>query len=171
MANTYIKIASNTVGSGGVSSVTFSSIPQTYTDLVIKASVRTSRGFTNDALSIKLNNNTSSYSSIDITYDNGGIASYTNLFGVGYTINTEGDSNTANIFSNQEIYIPNYTSANNKSFSSESVIENNGTDARVEMMASLWANTSAVTSITIDVYTGNTLLQYSTFTLYGIKNS
>ena len=114
MANTYIKIASNTVGSGGVSSITFSSIPQTYTDLVIKASVRTSRGFTNDALSIKLNN---------------------------------------------------------KSFSSESVIENNGTDARVEMMASLWANTSAVTSITIDVYTGNTLLQYSTFTLYGIKNS
>ena len=171
MANTFVKIASNTVGSGGVSSVTFSSIPQTYTDLVIKASVRTSRGFTNDALSIKLNNNTSNYLSRDVTYDNGGVVSYANLFGVGYAINTEGNSNTANTFSNQEIYIPNYSGSTNKSFSSQSNVENNGTDARVEMMATLWADTSAVTSITIDVYTGSTLLQYSTFYLYGIKKS
>jgi hypothetical protein len=171
MATTFTKIDSVTVGAGGAASVTFSAIPQTYTDLVIKASVRTSRAFTNDALSIKLNNNTTGYSSKDATYDNGGAVSYTDLFGVGYAINTEGNSNTANTFSNQEVYIPNYAGSNNKSFSSESVVENNGTDARVEMMASLWANTSAVTSITIDVYTGNTLLQYSTFTLYGIKNS
>ena len=170
MAANYVLLEKITVGAAGASSVTFSGIPQTgYTDLVVKASARTSvAASTNDALSIKLNNNTSSYSSIDLTYDNGSAASYTNLFGVGYTINTEGNSNTANTFSNQEIYIPNYTSSNNKSFSSESVVENNGTDARVEMMASLWANTSAVTSITIDVYTGNTLLQNSTFYLYGV---
>ena len=170
MTANYVLLEKITVGAAGASSVTFSGIPQTgYTDLVVKASARTSvAASTNDALSIKLNNNTSSYSSIDLTYDNGSAASYTNLFGVGYTINTEGNSNTANTFSNQEIYIPNYTSSNNKSFSSESVVENNGTDARVEMMASLWANTSAVTSITIDVYTGNTLLQNSTFYLYGV---
>jgi hypothetical protein len=170
MTANYVLLEKITVGAAGASSVTFSGIPQTgYTDLVVKASARTSvAASTNDALSIKLNNNTSSYSSIDLTYDGGSAASYTNLFGVGYTINTEGNSNTANTFSNQEIYIPNYTGSTNKSFSSESVVENNGTDARVEMMASLWANTSAVTSITIDVYTGNTLLQNSTFYLYGV---
>ena len=41
---TMTKIASNTVGSGGVASFTFSSIPQTYTDLFIKASLRTGTG-------------------------------------------------------------------------------------------------------------------------------
>jgi hypothetical protein len=119
MTANYVLLEKITVGAAGASSVTFSGIPQTgYTDLVVKASARTSvAASTNDALSIKLNNNTSSYSSIDLTYDGGSAASYTNLFGVGYTINTEGNCNTANTFSNQEIYIPNYTSSNNKSFS------------------------------------------------------
>lgn len=169
MANTFVKIASTTVGSGGASTVTFSSIPGTYTDLVIKASVRTNRPNPNDALSIKLNASTSNYSSRSITYDNGGITSYANLFGVGYVINTEGNIFTANIFSNQEVYIPNYAGSANKSFSSDTAVENNAQDARVEIMASLWADTTAVTSITIDSYTSNTILQYSTFTLYGIK--
>jgi hypothetical protein len=169
MANTFIKIASVTVGSGGAASMDFTSIPQTYTDLVLKASIRTNRGFTNDGLAVKLNNSTTGYSSKNATYDNGGAASYTDLFGVGYALNTEGNSTTSNTFSNQEVYIPNYAGSTNKSFSSESVVENNGTDARVEIMASLWSNTSAVTSIILASYTGNTLLQYSTATLYGIK--
>lgn len=168
---TYLKIASVTVGAGGASSMDFNSIPNTYTDLCLKISVRTSRAAANDALSIKLNNSTSSYNSRDVTYDNGGLSSYTDLFGVGYVLNTQGNSLTSNTFSNQEVYIPNYNSSNYKSLSSESSVENNGVDARVEMMANLWSNTSAVTSIIIASYTGNTILQYSTATLYGIKNS
>jgi hypothetical protein len=123
---------------------------------------------TNDALSIKLNNNTSSYSSIDLTYDGGSAASYTNLFNAGYVINTQGSATTANTFSNQEIYIPNYTGSTNKSFSSESVVENDATDGRVEIMANLWSDSSAVTSIVINIFTGNTILEYSTFYLYGV---
>jgi len=171
MANTFVKISSITVGAGGASSVSFSSIPDTYTDLFIKASVRTNRPNPNDALSIKLNGSTTGYASKSLTYDNGGIASYNNLFNAGYVINTDGDSLTANIFSNQEVYIPNYTSSNNKCISSNTATENNGQDARVEIMTNFWSNSSAVTSITLDSYTGNTLLQHSTFTLYGIKNS
>lgn len=168
---TFIKIASVTVGSGGASSIDFTSIPQTYTDLCLKVSIRTNRGFLSDALSVKLNNSTSSYSSKDLTYDNGGVATYTDLFGAGYNLNTQGNGGTSSTFSNQEIYIPNYTGSNYKNFSSQSMVENNGSDARVEMMANVWSNTSAVTSIILASYTSNTILQHSTATLYGIKNS
>lgn len=171
MPNTFIKIASVTVGSGGASSIDFTDIPQTYTDLVLKVSVRTNRGFLSDALAVKLNNSTTGYVSRDITYDNGSVASYADLFGAGYNLNTQGNGGTSNTFSNQEIYIPNYTGSTNKSFLSESVVENNATDARVEMMSNLWSNTSTVTSIILASYTSNTILQYSTATLYGIKNS
>lgn len=168
---TFIKIASVTVGSGGASSIDFTSIPQTYTDLCLKVSIRTNRGFLSDALAVKLNNSTSSYSSRDLTYDNGSVATYTDLFGAGYNLNTQGNGGTSSTFSNQEIYIPNYTGSNYKNFSSQSMVENNGSDARVEMMANVWSNTSAVTSIILASYTSNTILQHSTATLYGIKNS
>jgi hypothetical protein len=171
MANTFYKISSVTVGSGGASSIDFNSIPNTYTDLLLKISVRTGRGFTNDGLSVKLNNSTSSYASRDLTYDNGGITTYVDLFGAGYNLNGQGDGTTANTFSNQEVYIPNYNGSANKSFSSQSSVENAGTDARVEIMATLWSNTSAVTSIILSSYTANTLLQHSSATLYGIKSS
>ena len=171
MANTFYKIASVTVGSGGASSIDFTSIPQTYTDLILKVSIRTNRGFLTDALAVKLNNSTSSYLSRDLTYDNTNAASYTDLFGVGYNLNTQGNGGTSSTFSNQEIYIPNYTGSNNKSFSSNSVVENNNPDARVEIMATLWSNTSAVTSIILASYTSNTILQHSTATLYGISNT
>jgi len=170
MPNTYSLIQAQTLTTS-TASVTFSSIPATYTDLLLKVSVRTARAATNDALSIKLNNSTSNYASRDCLNDNGGAGSYTDLFGVGYVINTQGNSTSANTFSNQEIYIPNYAGSNYKSFSSESVVENNATDTRVEMMASLWSDVSAVTSIVIASYTSNNLLQYSSFYLYGIKNS
>jgi hypothetical protein len=171
MPVTYKKIASVTVGSGGAATIDFTSIPSTYTDLVIKTSVRTDRPFVSEALAVKLNNNTSNYSSREVTYDNGGVASYTNLFGVGYVINSQGNSTTSNTFSNQEIYIPNYAGSTNKSFFADSVAENNGTDARAELSALLWSNTAAITSIVLSSYTGYTILQHSTAVLYGISKS
>ena len=50
MANTYTLIASNTVGSGGAASISFSSIPSTYTDLLVKISTRDNTGSFNDML-------------------------------------------------------------------------------------------------------------------------
>jgi hypothetical protein len=40
MANTYEAIATVTVGSGGATDIEFTSIPGTYTDLLIKSSLR-----------------------------------------------------------------------------------------------------------------------------------
>jgi hypothetical protein len=67
-----------------------------------------------------------------------------------------------------EIYFPNYASATNKSFSIDSVTENNATLANQFLTAGLWSNTAAITSITLLAASGN-LAYYSTASLYGIK--
>lgn len=171
MANTFVAIATVTVGSGGASNITFSSIPQTYTDLLVKISARTDRsGFTYDNIVIYPNGSSSSLSGIYLLGYGSGVVSATDTGGLG-AAGADGASATANTFSNGEIYFPNYTSSNYKSFSTDAVLENNGTDGRQGLTASLWSNTSAITSLEIRPSSGPNFVQYTTATLYGIKNS
>jgi hypothetical protein len=79
-------------------------------------------------------------------------------------------TSTANTFGNVAIYIPNYTSSNNKSISVDGVGENNATTAFADLYAGLWANSSAITSITLYNIISD-FAEFSTATLYGIKNS
>lgn len=166
MANTYQFIASNTVGSGGVASVTFSSIPSTYTDLIIKVSARDSYASPWRDLGISFNG---------VTTNRTGILLYGNPTTVGSYSVTTGDiafenssTSTANTFNNAEFYIPNYASANYKSVSVDSVTENNAATALANTAAGLWSSTSAITSVTLTSL-GGTIAQYSNFYLYGIK--
>jgi hypothetical protein len=78
---------------------------------------------------------------------------------------------TSNTFSNSEIYIPNYAGSNKKSFSADIVMENNATTAFSTLNASLWQGTAAISSLTFFDHNGNNFVQYSSFYLYGIKNS
>ena len=174
MANTsYVLIEKITVGAAGAASVTFSNIPQTgYTDLVVKASVRTGTGGEWGTLNAQFNGSTSGYSGIQVhgTGSAAGTSSSaswgTNLIIVG---RPTGASATANTFGNSEFYIPNYTSANYKSISSDGVTENNATAAFAALVAGLWSNTAAITSIKIfDADTAGDIKQYSTFYLYGV---
>ena len=163
-------IASNTVGSGGVSSVTFSSIPQTgYTDLKLVTSARSIASVLNADVLCYFNGNSTSFS-WRIIQGNGSGASSANATGAGRLGIMPAGTATANTFSNIETDIPNYTGGNNKSFSTDSAMENNATLSYVEFGANLWSNTSAIT--TIQVVSGNgSFAQYSTFYLYGINNS
>jgi hypothetical protein len=168
MAN-YVLLEKITVGAAGASSVTFNNIPQTgYTDLKVVCSVRTARN-TGDAssMSLLINGSTTSRSA-RILYGNGTSASsYTDtILEVGYADQNTG--NTANTFSNSEFYIPNYTSSNYKSVSSDSVLENNASNAYQLMTASLWSNTAAVTYLTLLNTQGFNIVQYSTFSLYAL---
>jgi len=61
MANTYQLISSTTVGAGGASSILFSSIPATYTDLILDLSVRTSNAASQAILDIKFNGSSANY--------------------------------------------------------------------------------------------------------------
>jgi hypothetical protein len=166
--STFVLIEKYTVGAGGASSVTLGSggtIPQTYTDLVIKASTRdTGGGTVNSNVAVQFNGNATGLSLKEV-YGIGsgtGSASLSNMR-IGYTA---GSTATASTFGSGEIYISNYTGSNYKSSSAEGVSESNVTGAYSALEANLWSNTAAITSITLT--TGTSFAQYSTFYLYGI---
>jgi hypothetical protein len=170
MANTYIQIGSTvTVGSGGAASIDFTSIPSTYTDLLVLASVRGSDvTTTNTNLRIEFNGSTTSYTEIEL-YGNGSAAASASLsyISLGYVPNAGA---TASTFGNCQAYIPNYAGSTNKSVSTEGVAEGNTTAMLMGIDAGLWSNTAAITSIKLYVPSYN-LVQYSTATLYGISKS
>lgn len=167
---TYKLISSVTVGAGGAANIDFTSIPQTYTDLVIKLSSRTNRAtIVGDFFVVSFNGNTANRSSRDLYGSGSGSfsGSYSTMYG---GLTDSGDA-TASTFGNAEIYIPNYTSSNNKSISGDSVSENNATEAYVYLNAGLWSNSSAITSVTLTPNIGTLFNQYSTAYLYGISNA
>ena len=174
MPITYNKIASVAVGAGGASSIDFTAIPATYTDLCVKLSTRRS-DTTEGYLSLRFNANSGS------NYSN------RTLRGTGTAASSSSDSSatfldfwvidgsgyTANTFASTDIYIPNYAGSANKSVSAENVAENNATGSYMQMTAGLWAQTAAINQITFYAAgaPSGTFAQYSTATLYGIKNS
>jgi hypothetical protein len=173
MANTYTLISSNTVGVLGALSVTFSSIPSTYTDLKLVISARDARADV-QVSNIYFNFNSSgagtNYSGLYMYGTGSSTTSSTAGISSGAAAFSTGAINTSSTFGNAEVYIPNYTSSNYKSLSSESSTENNGTAGFNLLLAGLWSNTAAITSIVMTpLYTP--FSQYSTFYLYGISNS
>lgn len=175
MATTYYKIATVTVGSGGASTIDFTSIPQTYTDLLVKISARSNTASRSTDCSIRIGNGTVSSSSIynyiEITGD--GTVAYSGS-GTNNKFNTVMNANTStsNTFSNVEFYLPNYNSSNNKTLSTDAVIESNENNGAIQVrfQAWLWSSTSAINVIQLFPAAGD-FVQYSTATLYGIKNS
>ena len=169
MPSTYTLIKGETIGSSAAS-YTFTAIPSTFTDLVVRHSTRATTS--NLSLFIKINGATTGLSVTLLGGDGGSAFSYrspTDYSGewLGYK-STSG--NTANTFGSGEVYIPNYTVSQNKPFSSTSVTENNASDAYIGLGAKLWSNTAAITSIEIYGQSGD-LAAGSSFYLYGIKNS
>jgi hypothetical protein len=170
MATTFIKIASVTVGAGGSANITFASIPNTYTDLLLKVSTRTPAAGVADALGVYLNGVQTNRSRISMNGNGSSASSNTSTYRDLGTSN--GNTTNANTFSNIELYFPNYTAARIKSISSDSVYENNTTAADIHIYAGLWSSTAEITSIILDAASSGTgFMQYSTATLYGIKNS
>ena len=177
MANTFTKIASVTVGSGGAASMEFTSIPAIYTDLCVKISARSDRNVYYTSFTVMtLNGSATSYSRRSVNGNAGTAYSQSGTDAPIYVGFTSQATSTANTFSNTEIYIPNYAGSNNKSFSSDTVMENNdATNYYLGLYSGLWSNTAAITSIKLELTDGGStyynFVQYSTATLYGISNS
>jgi hypothetical protein len=169
MANpTMTLIASVTVGSGGATSMNFTSIPQTYTDLKVLLSEYAGNG--GPTPRVRFNGSSSGYSE-KLLYGDGSTAASASSSGADhFEWITNGTTGASNIFGNAEFYIPNYTSSNYKSVSGDSVQEANTTATSTYLDAGLWSNTAAITSISIYAYFG-AFAQYSTAYLYGISNS
>jgi len=168
MATTYTLISSVTVGSGGAASMSFSTIPQTYTDLKLVWTGRSSSGGNN-------------YDVPNVTINNQSAATNRYLLGTGSAASSSTDGSnvyggvivgsgaTASTFSNCEIYFPNYTSTTNKSVLIDSVSENNSTPALTLFIAGLFTTSTAINTITISGSVN--FAEYSSAYLYGISNA
>lgn len=171
MATTYTLISSVNL-SGGASSITFSSIPNTYTDLVLKLSGRTDRVAINCNCFLTFNGSSAAaYGDRDLTGSGSAASSSNDVSATSAFIGgLPGSSATASTFGNLEIYIPNYAGSTNKPYGDAAVAENNATAAQMSLIAGLWTNTSAITSITLTA-SGFNFIQNTNAYLYGIKNS
>jgi hypothetical protein len=166
-------IYTQTVGAGAGNTVTFNNIPQGFSDLKLVINSRST-----------LATNNSSYMGLYLNGDTSPVYSYTKIYGTGSGVGTYhigGNTNvggmvapaagaTANTFGNAEIYFPNYSGGNFKSFSMDSIPETNASTFSydgLELTACLYGSTKPITSISVFIDTG--FAQYSTLTLYGIS--
>ena len=156
-----------TVGAGGTPSVTFTTIPSTYTDLRILASARNNASSVVNVILLSFNGSTSNFTGREVS-GNGSAAGSSTVTRWGGLIN--GGNSTSSTFASTDLYIPNYAGSTFKSFSVDSVHENNNSEAYAYLIAGLWSDTSAINEITLASSSGN-LVQYSTFALYGISNA
>jgi hypothetical protein len=161
-------IATTTVGSGGAANIEFTSIPGTYTDLLLVYNLRdtgTNSTFRVHQTAISFNSSTSNFSSRV-------------LAGSGDTAFTFSDAprfsgwhpdagSTANTFGNSSLYILNYSGSTNKPYSIDNFAGNFATITYMGIVAGLWSNSDAITGITLTTLGTNYAIG-STASLYGI---
>jgi len=154
-------LVSTTTLSGAATNITFSSIPQTGTDLfLVLSSRRTSGG---NVLTSELSfNNDVSISSRRIS-GSGSIVSNSNG-DAPYLTFSQGTSTNGSTFASYMIYIPNYTVSGTKSFSIDVVTENMATAAYQYLIAGSWNGTAAITSVKFDA--GDTFATGTSASLY-----
>jgi hypothetical protein len=163
-------IESKTLGTAAAS-IEFTSIPQTFTDLVVLASIRTARtDDTFDDIVFRFNgDSTASRYTFRRLFGNGSAASSSNAaLDRGYFGVFSSNLSTANTFGNGSLYIPNYAGSTNKSSSADTVMENNATASRQILLANLYSATTAISSILFFSDVGANLMAGSTISLYGI---
>ena len=171
-------IATTTVGAGGAASVTFSSIPSTYTHLQVrllaKSSDTGSGGSDNLVMSI---NSDTTYTNYRNHYldGNGSAVAAGSIQASGFYSYVSDIANSysgaASMFGGAIIDILDYTNTNKyKTIRSINGTDRNGAGS-VNLLSSLWINTNAVTTLTFNCVTGTSISQYSSFALYGVKGS
>jgi hypothetical protein len=177
VTNSYESIATVTVGSGGQSTITFSSIPSTYKHLQLRIAASTDRGtFALDNVFVTLNGDTGGNYSHHYLQGDGSSAS------AGATANATvvrsgslPSSAAANVFGVSIFDILDYKDTNKyKTTRSLSGFDLNGTVSGiggfVQLYSGNWRNTAAVNSITLNRQSGTNFIQYSHFALYGIRD-
>jgi hypothetical protein len=167
MPKSYELIASNTVTGATAANISFSSIPSTYTDVVVKLCARGNESGANwSEVAISLNGSSSSFTGRAL-YGTTAVGSFATTTTMAWIPAANATSTT---FGNTELYIPNYSGSANKSFSVDTVTENNSNQAILVLFSGLWSNTAAINQITLTPTAGQ-FVQNSTAYLYGIIKS
>lgn len=160
--NTLTKLASVTLGAGQTT-ISFTSIPQTYTDLVVKFSINSA----SNNQYIRFNGSSAAEYQIQTLRGNGSAADnyFTGTNQTEFYFMASGIA--TDTFGSGEIYITNYTAATQKSLFINAVGEANTATVYSNQIAGSWTNNSAITQIDIVCAAG--LAQYSSATLYGVN--
>ena len=169
--NTYTQIASTTIGTASSSSVVFSSIPSTYTDLVMVITGKnTATGY---GWGLQYNSDTAANYSWTMIEGSGTAATSVRGSGTGafgqsiYFVANQGISNS---LSNAIVSIQNYS--NTTTYKTNLIRQNNPSSTTypgLSAVVGLWRNTAAINSITLMVpAAGTTIASGTTLSLYGI---
>lgn len=167
----FYSIQTVTVGSGGASSISFSSIPSTYTHLQIRAIGRNTYSTNFSSYQIQFNGDSASNYSWHYIYGDGSsaIAGASTSDTLMREINFASASLSANIFSASITDIFDYTNVNkNKTIRTLGGADANGSGA-VNLASGAWYSSSAITSISLTPSNSGTFAQYTQFALYGVK--
>lgn len=168
----FFQIASTTAGAGGTSTITFSSIPTTYTHLQLRISCRstTAAGLSWSRLRMNSDSTNANYKGHQL-YGEGSSATSTNFgseSGIAAFL-TVGSTGTANVFNAAIIDILDYSNTNK--YKTIKVLQGNDTNGAgyIIFHSGVWMSTSSINSLTLlDVNSGN-YAQGSIFSLYGVK--
>jgi hypothetical protein len=175
VTSSYESIATTTVGSGGQSTVTFSSIPSTYKHLQVRGIARNSSSTANDieGFLVQYNSDTGANYSRHSLLGNGSSASAGSAVSdvKMYSGYSPTNGSTSNVFNGFVIDILDY--ANTSKYKTQRVLigdeTNNSANSNVGLWSGLWQNTAAINSITFYSTGSANFVQYSSFALYGIK--
>lgn len=167
----YESIATVLVGSGGSSSISFTSIPSTYKHLQLRMYNRTNRSYsgnTVDAINIKLDGNL--YTKLHRLYGDGANASSTVATDGFYTAQNGSGSTTNSGWGSQIFDLLDYTDTNKNKVGRLFGGFDAGIGAGfVQLSSWLWTTTTTPTSIELYSVTGSSFYEYSSFALYGIR--
>jgi hypothetical protein len=172
-STSFESIATVTVGSGGSSTITFSSIVGTYSHLQLRCLARSNRDDGGDYIQVRVNSDTgSNYAYHRLTGDGSsveaGASANASLIAVQ---RLSSDYFSSSIFSGYVIDFLDYANSNKyKTLRALAGFDSNG-DGRIDFTSGLWQSTSAITSIELKTAAANSFKQYSHFALYGIKSA
>jgi hypothetical protein len=168
-------IATATVGAGGTPSITFSSIPSTYTHLQIRGIARIAASQKRDSLKLTFNSDTGANYARHSFWWSGSAASTFSETSTNYVIVTEfaAATATASIFGTAITDVLDYTNTNKyTTVRSLGAVDLAAAETLYNGLNSgVWMNTAAITSITLTPFSGSNLVEYSSFALYGIKGN
>jgi hypothetical protein len=164
-------IATTTLGTTAAS-ITFSSIPATYTHLQIRMIARDTRAVTLEGFVVQFNSDTAgNYSDHSVYGDGSSAAAYANTSATFMSPYAIASANaTANVFGVSVIDILDYANTNKyKTIRALTGVDNNGSGA-LGLASGNWRNTAAITSVTVGAQVG-TWVANSSFALYGIRSA
>lgn len=166
-AGSYESISTVSVGSGGQATISFSSIPSTYSHLQLRYLTQDTSGGYFVRLQFNGDSATSSYTSHNIDANGSAVSSGASVTNNAGTLNPR-NTTSGSIFTVGIVDILDYTNTNKYKVTRGLGGSDTNGGGILDFTSGVWMNTAAITSITASMVVGN-FSQYSHFALYGIK--